>query len=150
MKKIIILLVALMSTAVNAEIISEMTAYKVEVKDNKEIFVDANNVRPNEIIEYRMVFKNKDSKKENIELSGLINKDFVEYIKEGTTLLPNKKILFSVDGVNWDEKPFYTKIVNNEEIKVYYKNSDYSNIKWIINKIDINEKLELKYRVKVK
>lgn len=148
MKKTIFLIIGLMfSIASNAEILSEISAYKVNFENNKETFSSASSVKPKDVIEYRMVFKNTESEKNNIEFSGIIKKDIVQYIVDGTTIKENQKINFSVDnGLNWSEKPFYIK----DNKKVFYSLDEYSNIKWIVEKLKKDEKVELKYRVKVK
>lgn len=149
MKKLSIILAAtLFVFNVKAELVGKLENFKVDLVDNKEIYSDANDAKNGDIIEYVITYQNKFNYEiTNVSIDGLIPEetDFVSFQK--SKFEPYFRV-----GENkvWSKEPIVRKIVNGKIKESKAKYSDYTGLKWDVLKMQPNEEVVFKYRVKVK
>ncbi len=132
------------------KIVLKMDSRKAVMSQGKEIFSDAKDAKPGDILIYTIKTTNTgDSAAYKVEPVGDIPK--------GTSYVPEKSISkdykteFSIDnGVTYQEIPKTTVV---EKGKTLIKNAPfkmYNKVKWILKSVAPKKSILLTYRVKVK
>lgn len=132
----------------NISLVLESKKVLVDKSTKKESLLDAKDVKPGDIILYKLKVSNSgDTAALEVKPIGSIPDKTIYIPVEKQTL----KTFFSIDkGSTFQEKP---KIIVKEKGKDVSKDAPvemYNKIQWLINKVNPSQVVELKYRVKVK
>jgi uncharacterized repeat protein (TIGR01451 family) len=122
------------ATYANAPVQGTMAAFVVEKKENKENLVAAEDVEPNQIVEYQLTYTNQGTS----DISGL---KIVGPVPAGTEYLSNSanakqraSLRVSVDGgVTFEPEPVTRTVVkqNGEVVEQIVPPEKYTHIQWL-------------------
>ena len=147
-------LLVFFSSLVKAEhLISDMTVFEVKENDGQEQFVQADEVKPDSILEYRLSYTNRAAVALNVQ-------DILTPIPLGTNYVSGSSSADTVSQFhvsddkkkNWRKENFTRKVKNN---KGQWENqivppSEYTHLRWSeVEKFQPGEKKVFKYRVRV-
>ena len=133
----------------------EMVAHKVVLgSNNEEHFVSAENVYPNDIIQYELRYTNVgDEPADDVAITGIIPEGTV-YLPKSVSLPKGSKVLFSIDnGESYHPEPveYFVEGPEGKKVKKVATPDMYTNIKWIRNvALNVGETLVVHYRVRVR
>lgn len=143
------------SVHAEAPVQGTMEAFVVELKNNEEKLKSAQDVEPNQIVEYRLTYTNKGS-------SGINGLTVVGPVPEGTAYVSNTaaadavaNLKVSVDGgETFETEPVTREVVkaNGEVIEKVIPAEEYTHLQWVAqSEIEGKGGVQLyRYRVKVK
>lgn len=146
---ILVLFLSIQVNAQNSDLKSELRAFKVEVKDGKELLTNADKVAPGDIIEYQLRYTNK---------TGDVIKSLkpVLPIPFGTELLENTALPIVTDASITDENSFKAypimkevTLPNGSKTKIKTPASAYRYVRWNTATLENDATSEYKVRVKV-
>lgn len=132
-----------------------MEAFVVELKNDKEQLKAAEDVEPNQIVEYQLTYTNKS----NLKIAGLT---VVGPVPEGTTYVSDTanadveaNLKVSIDGgLTFEQEPVTREVVkaNGEVIEKVIPSDEYTHLQWTAQSAIEGEggKQFYRYRVRVK
>lgn len=112
-----------------ADVVSELVAFKVVASGSKESFQAATSVKPGELLEYRLDYRNKgDEAARGLEVT-LPIPDTLEYV--ANTAQP-AAVRASVDGQNFQPVPLKRRVrqADGKEIEQLVPVSEYRYLRW--------------------
>ena len=142
-------------TQADVPLLGTMEAFVVEKKDDKEKLIAAQDVEPNQVVEYQLTYTNKGAS----SISGLT---VVGPVPEGTSYVSNTALAdvtanlkVSIDGgLTFEAEPVTREVVkeNGEVIETVISAEQYTHLQWIAQgPIEAEGGKQLyRYRVKVK
>lgn len=142
-------------TQADVPLLGTMEAFVVEKKDDKEKLIAAQDVEPNQVVEYQLTYTNKGAS----SISGLT---VVGPVPEGTSYVSNTALAdgvanlkVSIDGgLTFESEPVTREVVkeNGEVIETVISTEQYTHLQWIAQgAIEAEGGKQLyRYRVKVK
>lgn len=132
----------------NISLVLESKKVLVDKSTKKESLVDAKDVKPGDVILYKIKVSNSgDTAALEVKPVGNIPDKTIYLPVEKQTL----KTFFSIDkGSTFQEKPKITVREKGKDVSKDAPIEMYSKIQWLINKVNPSQIVELKYRVKVK
>lgn len=132
----------------NISLVLESKKVLVDKSTKKESLVDAKDVKPGDVILYKIKVSNSgDTAALEVKPVGNIPDKTIYIPVEKQTL----KTFFSIDkGSTFQEKPKITVREKGKDVSKDAPIEMYSKIQWLINKVNPSQVVELKYRVKVK
>ncbi len=160
MKKLVCMAVASLLFVVSADaknsspIKLTTKSYKEVVKidssgKKKVILVDAKKVIPGDVVLYKNIIKNNSTTDaKDMVLNNTIPLHTI-YVLNSATCEGDCKILFSVDGGKHFARPKELKVKGNGVERVATAN-DYTNVRWILSKLDTNRETSVSFKTKLK
>ena len=133
----------------------EMIAHKVVLgTNNEEHFTSAENVYPNDIIQYELRYTNiGDEPADDVSITGIIPEGTI-YLPKSVSLPEGVQVLFSIDnGKSYHKEPveYFVAGPDGRKVKKIATPDMYTNIKWVGNgRLNVGETLVVHYRVRVR
>jgi uncharacterized repeat protein (TIGR01451 family) len=133
----------------------EMEAHKIILNGEKrEIAVPAENVYPEDTIEYTLRYRNSgDSSAKGVDLVGPIPEGTI-YLKKTASEIEGSSPLFSIDGgKTYQHEPVMYEVVTKDGAVEKKKATPdmYTHIKWSMGgAFDVGQEVVVSYRVQVK
>jgi len=126
--------IGLSTAQAESPITSKMEAFVVEFNDDKEELKEANNVEPDQLVEYQMTYVNKSESSINgLTVVGPVP-DGTSYVSATAKADVEASLLVSVDGgKSFQPEPVIrteTK-TNGEVVEVVVPPSEYTHLKWL-------------------
>lgn len=145
----------LVATTSYASVESQLSAYRVVTDDTgKTTFLAANKAKPDDIIEYRMHYRNNGDR----TIRGLLPIGQIpvstEYLPASDSTDVRARFTVSIDGgKTWDKEPVKRnrKTADGKTEEYIVPTSQYTHVRWTAKeRLSVGETHEYRYRVKVK
>ena len=150
MKHFIISIILLLSSVtLEARVTVSSASYQQFIEHGKRKWVPTTKVIPGTIVLYINTISNKTAKiAKNLVIDNAIPKEMA-YIRNSTKSKLRAKVRYSVNNGKSYNTPNRLYIKKRGK-RVKAKASDYTNIRWIISKLNPNKKTVVQYRAKLR
>lgn len=126
-----------------------LSSQKVQIdKGGKESFSNADKVKPDDLVEYKAVYRNRSKNSINDLKASLPIPFGMQYVEKSAR---PTSVLASVDGIKYGQEPLMrtSKDKDGKESLTEVPYSEYQGLRWEISVLDAGKKIEVTARMRI-